>query len=257
MEHVSSADGTRIAFEREGNGPPLLIAVGAFCTRASGASLAAALAERFTVVRYDRRGRGDSDRGDGSLEESVAREVEDLEAVATACGEAVFAYGHSSGGSLALEAAARGVALRRIAAYEPPYSGAGSVPEGFAEELDALARGGQEEEAAARFLQLTGAPPPVIDGIKASPGWPDMVRLAPTLPRDMALGNDGAVPTQRLASIAVPVLALAGDASGGWAQDAARSVAASTPHGEARTLDGQHHNVADEVLLPVLEAWFA
>ena len=257
MDHVSSADGTRIAFEQRGDGPPIVIVVGAFCDRSSGEALATALARRFTVIRYDRRGRGDS--GDESVPggDSVALEVEDLTAVVDALDQEPVAYGHSSGGALALEAAARGVGLRRVAVYEAPYAGEAAAAPDFGQQLAALVADGRPGEAVERFLRLTGAPPPVIEAIKAGPGWAGMVRLAHTLHRDLALGNDGEVPAERLARIGVPVLALAGGAGAPWASAAARAIAAATPDGVAQVLEGQQHNVAEDAVLPVLEPFFA
>ncbi|MGO9892167.1 MAG: alpha/beta fold hydrolase [Solirubrobacteraceae bacterium] len=120
MELVDSPDRTRIAFDRSGSGPPLVIVLGAFCDRSTSKSLAALLAPSYTVYEYDRRGRGDSDDG---LPCSIESEVEDLAAVIGAAGESPFVYGHSSGGILALEAAGVGVEMRGLAVYEPPYTG--------------------------------------------------------------------------------------------------------------------------------------
>ena len=218
-------------------------------------ALAATLAERYTVVRYDRRGRGDSGESRERGSESVQREVEDLDAVAAAAGGAPFAYGHSSGGALVLEAAARGVELKRIAVYEPPYTDHAPDPT-FAQEIDDLVREGRRSEAAERFLALTGAPPAVTEGIKSSPGWPWMEALAHTLPRDLALGGNGGLPAM-IDRIAVPLLALAGGASAAWARSAARAIADAVPAGETTVLEGQHHDVADEALLPILHEFLA
>ncbi len=119
-ELVESADRTRIAFNRSGAVSPLVIVLGAFCDRSTSKALAAMLATSYTVYQYDRRGRGDSGNG---LPCSIEREVEDLVAVIAAGGEPPFVYGQSSGGILALEAAARGVEMRGLAVYEPPYTG--------------------------------------------------------------------------------------------------------------------------------------
>ena len=59
MDKVRSEDGTAIAFDRVGEGPPIVLVLGAFNERATGAPLAAALQDRFSIVTYDRRGRGD------------------------------------------------------------------------------------------------------------------------------------------------------------------------------------------------------
>ena len=117
-EITTSADGTPLAFDRLGAGPPLILVGGAFNDRRTPGQLAELLAESFTVYTYDRRGRGDS----GFTEPyAVEREVEDLEAVIEATGGSAALFGHSSGGSLALETTARGVSVSRLAIYEPPY----------------------------------------------------------------------------------------------------------------------------------------
>jgi pimeloyl-ACP methyl ester carboxylesterase len=254
MEQVTSADGTRIAFERSGNGPPLIVVVGAFCDRASSRSLAALLASSYTVYEYDRRGRGDSD---DTTPYSIQREVEDLDAVASAAGGPPFVYGHSSGGALALEAAAHGVEMRKIAVYEPPYTGDKDAGPEFSEQLDELVGEGRRDEAAERFLTLTGAPPEVIAHIKASPGWPRMQALAHTLSRDRNLGNGGAVPVERFDRIKVPILAMAGGASHDWAREAVETIARALPNAQAHVVEGQPHAPADDVVTPVLEAFLA
>jgi pimeloyl-ACP methyl ester carboxylesterase len=124
METTKSADGTVIAYEQTGDGPPLVVAVGAFCDRRTFVP-SPGLTSRFTVYTYDRRGRGDS--GD-TQPYAVEREVEDLAAVVSAAdaGSGVFAYGHSSGGALVLRAAAAGVPLTAVASYEAPFIVPGS-----------------------------------------------------------------------------------------------------------------------------------
>jgi pimeloyl-ACP methyl ester carboxylesterase len=81
METVTSADGTPIAYDRSGAGPAIVACSGAFCDRLSSAPLAEHLGDRYTVYRFDRRGRGDS--GD-TPPWAVGREVEDLAAVVAA-----------------------------------------------------------------------------------------------------------------------------------------------------------------------------
>ena len=254
MSSVRSADGTTIAFDRSGHGPALILVVGAFCDRSSPASLAAALGSAFTVYSYDRRGRGDSgDRPPYAID----REIEDLAAVVAAAGDLAFVFGHSSGAALALEAAAGGVPMTKVAAYEPPYTGGHGATAGFAAEIAALVADGQRGAAAELFLRNTGAPAEAVVGLRSSPSWPRMEALAPTLPYDIALCNGGVVPADRLAGVQLPVLALAGGNSADWARQGAQEIAAVTPDGRAQILDGQDHRPADEVLAPVLTEFFA
>jgi pimeloyl-ACP methyl ester carboxylesterase len=254
MESVRSADGTTIAVERSGDGPALVVVTGAFCDRSTPAGLAAALDPDFTVWRYDRRGRGDS--GD-QPPYAVQREIEDLAAVIAAAGAPALVYGHSSGAALALEAAAAGVPMTKLAVYEPPYTGDSGPSAQFATELAALVADGQRGAAAETFILLTGAPPAAVAGMRSSPYWPAMEAMAHTLPYDITLCHGGVVPAERLAGISVPVLALAGGSSGDWAQQAVHEIAAAVPDGRSQVLAGQDHGVADDVLALVLKAFFA
>jgi pimeloyl-ACP methyl ester carboxylesterase len=252
MDTVQSADGTTIAYDRSGAGPALVLVVGAFSDRSSTKALAARLGAAFTVYEYDRRGRGDSGEA-GPY--SIAREVEDLAAVIAAAGGSAFAFGHSSGGALVLEAAAGGASIRRLAVHEPPYREGPTVE--FAERLEALVATGKRTEAVEAFLRLMGTPAPAIEQMKSGPHWARMESFAPTLSHEVRLCNGGAVPLDRLATIAAPTLALAGGASPAWAGDAARAIAAAIPNAQSRVLEGQGHGVADDVLAPLLVAFFA
>jgi pimeloyl-ACP methyl ester carboxylesterase len=254
MERAQSADGTRIALDRSGSGPPLVIVLGAFCDRSTSQPLAALLRSSYTVYEYDRRGRGDSDSG---FPLSIELEVEDLAAVVTAAAAAPFVYGHSSGGCLALEAAARGVEMRGLAVYEPPYTGDGNPGPEFGRQLDELVAAGRRDEAAERWLAMTGASAPVIESIKSGPGWAHRQALAHTLSEDLRLANNGRVPVDRFARIEVPILAIAGGASPPWAASATATLAGALPRANGRILDGQTHAPADPAVAAVLESFFS
>ncbi|HTT30363.1 MAG TPA: alpha/beta hydrolase [Solirubrobacteraceae bacterium] len=253
MGSVESADGTRIAFDRSGSGSPLVIVVGASCDRSTSKPLAELLASSYTVYEYDRRGRGDSGNGRPLCTEV---EVQDLAAVVAAAGEAPFVYGHSSGGSLALEAAARGVEMRRLAVYEPPYTGDHDPGPEFGRHLDELVASGRRDEAAEQWLVVTGTPPPVIESIKSSPGWPHRQALAHTLSQDLRLANNGRVPVERLKGVEIPVLALAGGVSPPWASATTATLAGCLVRATERVLDGQQHIPADALIAAVLEDFF-
>jgi pimeloyl-ACP methyl ester carboxylesterase len=256
VESTRSADGTTIAFDREGNGPPLVVVVGAFCDRSTSRALATMLAPDFTVYRYDRRGRGSS--GD-TTPYSVEREIEDLEAVVTAAGGPAFVYGHSSGAVLVLDAAARGLPVRTMAVYEPPYivEGTRPRPNQLTERVSELIVAGRSSDAAELFLvEGPGLPADVVTAMKGTPGWAQFEAIAHTLPYDLAVCADQVVPTERLATIAVPTLALSGGKSPQWARDAVDAVARAIPGSENRVLQGQTHGVADDALAPVLASFF-
>lgn len=247
---VESADGTTIAYEVNGAGPALILVVGAFCDGGTFSALAGLLAPHFTVTTYDRRGRGDS--GD-TPPYTPQREVEDLDALMTAAGGSALVYGHSSGGAIGLEAAAKGMAITRLAVYEPPYmldEDREGPPDDLAVRVQAAVDTGHPEQAAELFL--ADLPAEVIEMIKQSPDWPRMVGVAHTLPYDLAVVGDGPVPTERLATITVPTLAMAGGASPAWFRNTAAAVAAAIPGGQRVTVEGQDHGVADDAIAPVL-----
>jgi pimeloyl-ACP methyl ester carboxylesterase len=254
MDTVTSADGTPIAYQRSGRGPALVIVNGAFGTLATGAPLAAALDGAFTVYRFDRRGRGDS--GDAA-QYAPAREVEDLAAVIGAAGGEADVFGHSSGGALALEAAAAGVGARALVVHEPPYVPGPGTSHQTAEEFTRLIADGRAAEVAERFLLNTGAPAAVVQQTMAWDGWPAMVAIAPTLVYDVRLCNEGVVPVDRLAGIQAPVLATIGSLSPDWAAVAVRTIAGAVQHGDWRVVEGQSHNLPVDVLVPLLRDFFA
>lgn len=250
MNSVKSADGTKIAFDRTGTGPAVIVVVGAFCDRQSKKDLSAGLADRFTVYEYDRRGRGDS----GPLtDDSVEREIEDFAALVEETGQTPCIFGDSSGGAIAIEAAAAGIGVRKIAVYEVPFTKGPTLT--FADELSHLVSSGDPGEAAARFLELMGTPAHVVEGMKQGPYWSHMEAFAATLPIDVRLCNNGQVPQDRLAKLTVPLLAMAGSA-GPWAVGVANATAAAAPQGEVRVLEGYGHDVPEDALVPVLKSFF-
>ena len=135
MERVTSKDGTTIAFERVGAGPAVVLVGGAIDDGSENAPLGPSLGDYFTVYNYARRGRGES--GD-TLPHAVEREIEDLDAIIAEAGGTAHVFGASSGGGLALEAAAAGLAIERLAVYEVPYAMAGDGPHWDRRDLPAV-----------------------------------------------------------------------------------------------------------------------
>ena len=163
MSHVRSKDGTNIAFDQLGEGPPVILVCGGSVDRMSNAPLAALLAQHFMVFNYDRRGRGDS--GD-TPPYAVEREVEDLEAVIAAAGGSACVYGTSSGGALALEAARTLPArIMKLALWEPPFSPEGypRPPANTAQVFSELTAAGRRGHAVEYFMaQVVGLPPEFV-----------------------------------------------------------------------------------------------
>ena len=183
MVKVTSADGTPIAFDRLGDGPPVVVVGGILCDRAKTRSLAEELAPGFTVINYDRRGRGDS--GD-SAPYAVEREIEDLGALIAAAGGTTSVYAHSSGAGLALHAAAHGLPIAKLVLHEPPYAPdveeERRIAREFAEQLETLLAEGRHGDA-------VGMPPEAVEAMRRGPEWRDWrrwPRRSPTTPRSWA-----------------------------------------------------------------------
>lgn len=248
METVTSADGTTIAFDQIGNGTPLVLVAGASCDRRVDAAIAQGLAEHFTVLNYDRRGRGDST---DTAPYAVEREVEDLEVLLAAAGGTAVVVGLSSGGGLAAHAAASGLPISHLVMWEPPYrtdaEGQRAARE-YTERLTALLAEGRRGDAVELFMGMVGLPPEMIAGMRHSPYWATGEALAPTLAYDAAVMGDGGIPDQTFARIATPTVVLAGGASPEWFRDSAKAAVAAIPGATCDVLAGQTHDVAPEVL---------
>ncbi|BFV60571.1 alpha/beta hydrolase [Kitasatospora sp. CMC57] len=259
MTGIVSADGTTIACTATGSGPAVVLVDGALCHRAFGPAQAVAeqLAAHHKVYTYDRRGRGDT------APYTVDREVEDLAAVIAAAGGTAAVVGVSSGAALALRAAASGIGISRLAAFEPPFStddGQRARFTGYAAGLSADLAEGRRGDAVARFMTFVGAPEPMVEQLRSSPVWPAFEAVALTLAYDAEVlgGASGAdVPADVLAWITVPVLVLDGGASPELLRAAARAVAAAVPDAESRTVPDQTHDIAADVLAPALLKFFA
>ena len=261
VETVTSADGTRIALERVGDGAPVVLIGGAFNDRSTVAALAATLAPDFTAITYDRRSRGDSGNNDRSFD--INREFDDLAAVIEQAGGTASVFGHSSGGVLAIEAALRGLPVERLAVYEPSYipSSARTQPgSDLYQRLVQLIGQDRRDEAVTLFqTEAVGLPAAMVESMQASDFWGWFTGLAHTLPYDVALHGDYEVPAARLAALRIPVLAVDGGQSPEWIRTGTRDVAASVPDGRYLTLDGQDHGVLHhpEALHPALSGFQA
>ena len=256
MATATSKDGTAIAYDRRGEGPVVVLVDGALGFRQLGymPRLADLLAPRLTVLTYDRRGRGES--GD-TKPYSVAREIEDIEALISDAGGSGSLYGISSGAALALEAALElGSKIEKLAMYEPPY-----VPERrddrewveYRERLAAFLSEGRNGDAVALFMGFVGAPQEMIDGMRESPVWPILEATAPTLEYDRAaLGDDRTVPADRAAGLAMPTLVTNGSMTLPSIAASAEALAQAIPNARHVTLEGQTHDVDPQVLAPIL-----
>jgi pimeloyl-ACP methyl ester carboxylesterase len=255
LSTVASRDGTRIAFERTGTGPALVIVDGAMCSMAFGPSEATAAALRgdFTVYRYDRRGRGDST---DTKPHAVAREVEDLTAIIAEAGGSAFVYGISSGAGIALEAAASGAPITRLVLFEPPYTaedGDATRQEAETRRMDELLGAGRNGDAVELFFSWVGMPDEAVAQMRNSPLWSALENIAPTIAYDNAAMGDGTVPKGKAGRIGIPTLVIAGSLSPEELRNAAQIVAKAIPRAQYRDLAGQSHTASPETLAPLLK----
>ena len=252
---VTSADGTTIGYRSFGAGPPLLVLHGAMQSGLSQRDLAEALADRFTVVLPDRRGRGAS--GTFGPDWSLDREVEDVAALVTGTG-ARLGFGISSGAVILLEAALSG-AFERLAVFEPVLVVDGSTPTGWADETEAqLARG---DVAAALVTGMRAAqmgpefirklPRPLLERMTAAMmdrtdgGIPSFRELASTLPYDGRIVAERAGSADRYAAVTVPTLLLGGGRSPAYLKTALGALDRTLPDVRRVEIPGVGHGVTE------------
>jgi pimeloyl-ACP methyl ester carboxylesterase len=250
MGAVTSKDGTSIAFDQAGCGPAIILVVGAFNDRATGVPLARFLDRNFTVFNYDRRGRGES--GDVAPY-AIEREIEDLEALIAQAGGSAGVFGYSSGAILSLRAAAHGLAISRLALYDPPPTGAKAGH--LAPHLTELIAAGRRGDAVELFqTEAVGIPAAVVAQMRHAPFRPALEKMAHTLVYESTILQ--ALPTGLIASVRAPTLVIDGEKSPEVLRHASQSLAEALPTGRYRTLEGQSHDIVPAVVAPVLEEFF-
>lgn len=259
---VTSKDGTVIAFSRIGQGPALILVDGALCYRQFGPSqdLAARLASHFTVITYDRRGRGES--GD-TQPYAVEREVEDLAALLEVAGGAAYVAGQSSGAALAIEAANRLPGITKLALYEAPFvvdNTGKPVTQTLQTDLKEAVARGQRSKAVKLFMKQVGAPGFMLAIMPLFPMWSKLTAVAHTLPYDISViidhGSGKPLPPTLGASISVPILVMDGGKSPAWMRHSMQALAQTLPNANYRTLEGQNHMVKGDALVPALVEFF-
>lgn len=266
MQTVVSHDGTPIVYDQVGQGPAVILAAGAFSYRKYPASvqLADLLAPHCTVFNYDRRGRGDS--GD-TKPYAVEREIEDLNALIGVAGGSASVWGLSSGAILALTAAARGLAINKLALQEPPLFVAAQdrhPPTDFLDHLTTLIAAGRRGDAVTYFMTKgMGAPGFVIPLLHLMPGaWPKLEAVAHTLPYDAQLlevyGMGKPLSEEDWRSVTVPTLVMAGSESPAFLRHDAQALAEALPDSRLLTQKGLGHTkqLAPKLIAVALEAFF-
>jgi pimeloyl-ACP methyl ester carboxylesterase len=254
--HVTSADGTRIAFDRLGEGPSIVLVGGMFCDRQTTRELAERLAHRFSVINYDRRGRGES--GD-TAPYAVVREVEDIGALIAEVGGEAAVYGHSSGAGLALNAAATASGISRLVLHEPPYGRDDEESKRDARQLAQDVKRALAEDRRADAIKLfmadSGMPPEMVEGMSVDP---NMQAVAPTMTYDFEVMGDfggGTIPEELVRRIGIPTLVIAGGASPEFFRDTAARIAQVLPRGSLTVLEREDHGAPADVVAPVVAAF--
>lgn len=263
MSTATSRDGTTIGYEALGQGPPLILVDGALCSRQMGPmpALAKRLAQRFTVIVYDRRGRGESGN---TLPWSAEREIEDLAALIAAVGGSARLFGMSSGAALALDAAAHGLSVPRMAVFEPPFmvdDTRSPVADDFIPGLQRLLAEGDRNEVVRRFMRLVGVPGIFIKLMRLFPNWPRLAAVAHTVPYDLTImqGTQSGrpLPVNRWSAVQSPCLVLDGGKSPAWMRNGCQALHDILAKSTYRTLPGQTHMVKPDVLAPSLIEFLA
>lgn len=253
-----SADGTRIAYDVTGTGPVLVVVEGAMCRREMGAAqmLTPSLSDPFSVVGYDRRGRGESS---DTQPYDVQREVEDLTAVLEAVGGDAYVFAASSGAALALEAARQGVPMKKLAVYEAPFivddthaPNALDLPE----QIEALVAADRRGAAVKLFMKVVGVPAPMLLVMPLFPMWKGLTAIAHTLAYDFRIvlpfEQGEPLPTGHYGTLEPATIVIAGGKSPQYMQNAQAAIADQLPNGRLVTLKGQTHMIKAKVTAPVL-----
>jgi pimeloyl-ACP methyl ester carboxylesterase len=265
MQTVTSRDGTTIAYDRYGNGPAVILVAGALGARKfkDMEELAELLAERCTVINYDRRGRGDSTEVKPF---AVEREVEDIAALIDACGGSASLWGWSSGGALALRATAANVGVDKLSVYEVPFMvqpGLKRPTRDYGERLDELVAADDRNGAVKHFMRnAMGIPAPFVALLRLTPMWKQMKATAHTLPYDWAvLGNHTMygepLSPEEWAPVKVSTLVVHGDKTAEPLRKGSEALAQVLPNAELHVLEKTSHNVSMKKLAPVLAEFFA
>ena len=253
-KYAVSVDGTKVAYWSTGEGPTLVIVAGAFNDHNTGAELAAELAKSYTVVTYDRRGRGASGDTPGYAPQ---KEIDDLAAVVKSNGGSAVALGFSSGGSLVLMAAAGGVPLSKLILVEAPWMLSEARPRpalDLAKRLRSLAEGGKQGEAVELFQRdYIGMPDTIIAQMRHAPFRPFLEEMALTTSYDAEIMGDLTLPEGLLPKVTQPTLLLAGEKSPPWMAETASTIAKALPEGAADVVAGIGHDLTPEIAPYVFE----
>jgi pimeloyl-ACP methyl ester carboxylesterase len=240
MEFATSADGTRIAFQRQGNGDAVLLVHGTMASNEAWALVAPLLSERYSVVAVDRRGHGDSERGSSH---STQLEADDVCAVIEAIGTPVHLVGHSGGARVALAVSQRCDRLLSMVLYEPPIA-AQHIPGDLPERAEALIRMGDRAAAVEMFLREAACARDEEIAILRSvpPVWEQAMAGVENGPRDIRTFSAERIDVDGLRTVTVPTLiVLGGDQDAPVYLDGLDDIENALPNATRQTIPGQGH----------------
>lgn len=259
MHTVSSADGTRIAYDRYGEGPAVILVNGALGYRKfkTMEQIASALSEHCTVINYDRRGRGDSGEAGPA---SVEHEVQDIAALIEAVGGRASLFGYSSGSAVALRAGGAGVGVEKLVLYETPFKTDPSAKfpdDDYAAKLEPLIAAGDRNGAAKLFMRNVGMPGPMVGVMSLVPMFKRFAANGHTLMFDyLALGDHNMhgspLRAEEWAPVTCPTLVVYGAKTTDGLKHASRSLAEVLPNATLLELPGQKHVLKPNAVVPVI-----
>jgi len=260
MERVTARDGATIRLHSTGSGPGLVVVHGGGVTIDVYHRFAAALADRFTVRLYNRRGRGDA--APREVPYTGEQDVDDLAAVLDHTG-AGYVIGHSSGGFIALMAAQR-LPINRLALYDAAISIDGNFPADWlpaaraAADAGDIARalaittGGINTHQAAAKLPL-GVRVAICRLFLRTPIGRTMGELVPMTLDESALirANDG--PATRWSGVTAEVLLACGANGPRYYVTGNEALARALPRAKAIQIPGGDHDAINRAHPPLVE----
>ena len=241
---VTSPDGTQIAYQLSGDGPPLVLVHGGISDHSYWHAVLPALEARFRVYALERRGRGHS--GD-TQPYAIEREYEDIAALVESIGEPAYLLGHSYGAICAVEAALRVDDLRALVLYEPPFDPNGfAFPPGFIDSLEALLAAGDRAGVIREMMaEVVGLSPEELAELEASESWPALVATAHTLPRELRAVEAYRFDAERFRALSVPTVLLDGDQSPDEIRLGVRLLDEVVPDSRLVTMPGVGHEAVE------------
>ena len=242
IETVRSKDGTSIAYERRGHGPPLVMVHGSTVDHTRWGGVVSRLGEHFTLLMVDRRGRGAS--GDGPVY-SIEREFEDVVAVLESTEVPACVLAHSYGAICSLEAARLTGRIARVVLYEPPLPlpGHGLIfPADLGQRMEALLAAEDRDGVVETFMrEVMRLGHHEIECMRRTSSWDVRLRAAHTIPREVEVANTYRFRAEGFAHVHVPTLFLVGSRSPAFLHEATTMASAALVGSQVESLRGQGH----------------